>query len=76
MNTIFQDCNFDIRGADSLEPDGPIRQLTADLKNVHENLSNILQLKKLKYVMDGIGCLVSTLLIEGAKLINRISVSG
>jgi len=68
--------NYDIRGVDSLEEDSQITNLISDLNLAEENLSSTLQDKKYRFVLEGLGHLVASLLINSAKYIKRMSSSG
>jgi len=76
IKDLFKQANFDVRGADSVDPDLSISLLTADLRKFQEQIMPVLEPHKFKYIIDGLGHLVAELLIDGSRLITRISPSG
>ncbi|XP_055937333.1 exocyst complex component 4-like [Argiope bruennichi] len=58
---------------DDEEPEPEILKLNADLTKIDESLSPILQLKKMRYVFEGLGELLSTILINSINNMKKIN---
>ncbi|GIY18448.1 exocyst complex component 4 [Caerostris extrusa] len=58
---------------DDEEPEPEILKLNADLTKIDESLSPILQIKKMRYVFEGLGELLSTILINSINNIKKIN---
>ncbi|RWS26425.1 exocyst complex component 4-like protein [Leptotrombidium deliense] len=63
-------------GIDTQEPDSEVIRLNKDLTTIDEALSISLQPWKLRYIFEGVGHLVSTILINSAANIKRINQNG
>ncbi|RWS04217.1 Exocyst complex component 4-like protein [Dinothrombium tinctorium] len=63
-------------GMDTQEPDTEVVQLNKDLTSIDEALSISLQPWKLRYIFEGVGHLVSTILINSTPNIKRINQNG
>lgn len=63
-------------GVDSQEPDPEVLKLNKDLSNIDEAMTASLQTRKLKYIFEGLGHLVSAILINSASTIKRINENG
>ncbi|XP_022257470.1 exocyst complex component 4-like [Limulus polyphemus] len=63
-------------GVDSQEPDPEVLKLNKDLSNIDEAMTASLQTRKLKYIFEGLGHLVSAVLINSASTIKRINENG
>lgn len=61
---------------DSQEPDPEIVKLNKDLASMEEVMSVSLQPRKLKYVFEGLGHLMASIIINSAQYIKRINENG
>lgn len=63
-------------GVDSQEPDPEVTKLNKDLSNIDEAMTASLQPRKLKYIFEGLGHLVASILINSTVSIKRINENG
>ncbi|XP_023226953.1 exocyst complex component 4-like [Centruroides sculpturatus] len=63
-------------GIDSQEPDPEVTKLNKDLSNIDEAMTASLQPRKLKYIFEGLGHLVASILINSTVSIKRINENG
>jgi len=63
-------------GVDSQDPDPEVVKLNKDFSNIDEALSSGLQPRKFKYVFEGLGHLVASIIINSAQYIKRINENG
>lgn len=61
---------------DDQEPEPEVVRLNTDLSKIDEALAPILQQKKIKYVFEGLGELLSTILINSVSNIKKINENG
>jgi len=64
------------QGIDTQEPDIEVVQLNKDISSIDEALSVTLQPWKLKYIFEGVGHLLSAILINSSTKIKRINQNG
>ena len=63
-------------GIDSQEPDPEVLRLNKDLAAIDEALGQVLEPWKLRYIFEGVGHLVATILINCCNTIKRINTNG
>lgn len=73
---MLKNSSYDIRGIESMEHDEAVTLLMKCLNTAEENLSSSLSPEKRRYVFEGLGSLIASILISGSKYIKRISTSG
>lgn len=61
---------------DDQEPEPEVVRLNSDLSKIDEALNPVLQQKKIKYVFEGLGELLSTILINSVSNIKKINENG
>jgi len=61
---------------DKMEPDENVTRLNKDLSSIEEAMQQSVQPKKFKYIFEGLGHLVSTVLINTAQFLKRINENG
>ncbi|CAH1783447.1 unnamed protein product [Owenia fusiformis] len=61
---------------DDMDPDSNVLKLNRDLTSIEEAMAQSLQPKKFKYVFEGLGHLVSTILINSTQYLKRINENG
>ncbi|XP_039261309.2 exocyst complex component 4-like [Styela clava] len=68
--------NFDIRTIDNMERDAQVIKLASVISSMDEVFRSALQPHKQSYVFEGLGHMISAILIHGSRFINRITHSG
>lgn len=63
-------------GVDSQDPDPEVVKLNKDFSNIDEALSVSLQPRKLRYIFEGLGHLIASIMINSAQCIKRINENG
>lgn len=63
-------------GVDSQDPDPEVIKLNKDFSNIDEALSVSLQPQKFKYIFEGLGHLIASIMINSAQYIKRMNENG
>lgn len=73
---MCKNSNFDIRTIDNMERDQKVVNLASKISAMDEVFRSALQPHKQSYVFEGLGHMISAILIHGARFIHRITHSG
>ncbi|XP_074643044.1 exocyst complex component 4-like [Tubulanus polymorphus] len=72
---VAKQADFSSR-VDNMDPDDLVVKLTKDLSAIDENLSQSFQPKKTKYIFEGIGHLISNILVNSTQYLKRVNENG
>lgn len=61
---------------DDMDPDANVLKLNKDLSSIEEAMNQSLQPRKFQYIFDGLGHLISTVLISSTQFLTRINENG
>lgn len=76
LSPLLKGARFDVKNSVALETDVEVSKLENEFRHVEEVLSISLQPQKYRFVFEGLGHQLGTLLMEGAILMTRISQAG
>jgi len=73
---LFKGAKFNVGNSDALETDVEVERLETELKQIEDVLQGSLQPQKYRFVFEGLGQQLRTLLMAGARKMTKISESG
>jgi exocyst complex component 4 len=76
LSSLLKGPRFDVKNSVALETDAEVSDLEKEFRHVEEVLSVSLQPQKYRFVFEGLGHQLGSLLMEGAVLMTRISQAG
>jgi exocyst complex component 4 len=76
LGNMFKGARFDVKNSVALETDKEVTKLENEFRIIEEVLSSNLQSQKYRFVFEGLGHQLGSLLMEGSKLMTRISPAG
>ena len=76
LGNMFKGARFDVKNSVALETDAEVIKLETEFRHIEEVLSTNLQPKKYRFVFEGLGHQLGSLLMEGCRLMTRISPAG